>query len=143
MLSLCNERYILWKKLREFQYGDPFPVLQRGRKRLEWFTLLCMQAVRRGKEKYFGGYYLFQSFLQAGGLQVVKGPLSDYISFARASIPSISLGQLPMPIKMEGGYTTDDDRLKRLIEAENSLLDLDRLKTAFHMIISVLSQAAK
>lgn len=86
---------------------------------------------------------LFKNFLESQELQIVQAPPSDYVSFARAGIPAVSLGQLPMPIKTEGEYTTMEDQTNKLIQAENSLLDEGRLKTAFNMVISALSQAAK
>ena len=85
---------------------------------------------------------LFETFLQGQELQIVKAPPSDYVSFARAGIPAVSLGQLPMPIKMENKYSSMDEMDKALILIENSLLDEDRLKAAFNMVISALSQAA-
>ena len=82
---------------------------------------------------------LFQTFIQSKELQVVKAPPSDYVSFARAGIPAVSLGQSPMPIKMEGKYTTEEDEIKKLIQVENSLLDEERLKAAFHLVMSALN----
>jgi aminopeptidase YwaD len=84
---------------------------------------------------------LFQTFLQSQELSIVEGPPSDYVSFARAGIPAVSLGQLPMPIKMDGEYTTADEETRKLIQVENLLLDKDRLKTAFHLVMHALNQA--
>lgn len=84
---------------------------------------------------------LFKTFLQNNELQIVTAPASDYVSFARAGIPAVSLGQLPMPIKMEDKYSSMDEMDKALIQIEKSLLDENRLKAAFNMIIKALSQA--
>jgi len=84
---------------------------------------------------------LFKTFLQSRELQVVKAPASDYVPFARAGIPSVSLGQLPMPIKMEGNYSSMDEMDKALILKENSLLDENKFMVAFNMVIKALSQA--
>ncbi|WP_088187153.1 M28 family peptidase [Desulfosporosinus sp. FKA] len=85
---------------------------------------------------------LFNSFLQSKQIQIVNAPASDYISFARAGIPAVSLGQLPMPIKMEDKYSSVDEMDKAVIKIENSMLDQNRLKAAFNMVIGALSLAA-
>jgi len=83
---------------------------------------------------------LFKNFLQSNELQIVNSPASDYVSFARAGIPAVSLGQLPTPIKMEDKYSSLDEMDKALIEIENSLLDENRLKAALNMVIKALEQ---
>ncbi|SFR18747.1 M28 family metallopeptidase [Desulfoscipio geothermicus] len=84
---------------------------------------------------------LFKIFLQNNELQIVTAPASDYVSFARAGIPAVSLGQLPMPIKMEDKYSSMEEMDKALIQIEKSLLDENRLKAAFNMVIKALGQA--
>ncbi|MDD2300001.1 MAG: M28 family peptidase [Dysgonamonadaceae bacterium] len=83
---------------------------------------------------------LFREFSQKKEVSIIRGPLSDYISFARAGIPSVSLGQLPTPIKMENIYSVDIDREKAVVEIEKSRLDEGRLKTSVGMVIKALSR---
>lgn len=85
---------------------------------------------------------LFDTFLQSNELQIIKAPLSDYISFARGGIPAVSLGQLPVPIKLDK-YVSMEEMEKEGIEIENSLLDEERLKTAFNMVARALKQAGQ
>lgn len=81
---------------------------------------------------------LFKTFSQNNELQLVTAPVSDYVSFARAGIPAVSLGQLPTPIQMEGEYASMEEMDEALRQIEKSLLDENRLRAAFNMVIKAL-----
>lgn len=86
---------------------------------------------------------LFKNFLEKREIEIVDAQGGDYISFARAGIPSVSLGQLPVPWKLNYDYESEEEYEKSLIEFEVSRLDESRLKVATDMILKVLTENVK
>lgn len=84
---------------------------------------------------------LFTNSPGGNKLEVVKAPVSDYISFARAGIPAVSLGQLPVAWEMNDYTYTSEQEWERISrEFEMKRLDEERLKNATDMVVNMLLQ---
>ena len=89
---------------------------------------------------------LFGEYLEKKELYIVDAPASDYISFARAGIPAVSIGQLPMPRKMEiekGKEFSSEEWEKIFDESELdnlARLEENRLKAAADIIVRVIAK---
>lgn len=87
---------------------------------------------------------LFEEFINRGKISVIKAPKSDYYSFAKAGIPSLSIGQLPIPwiSNIEEGKIYTEEDFKNNDKKFNSItrLDHEKLNLAINMVISVLSE---
>lgn len=75
---------------------------------------------------------------QSKSLKVTKALSSDYISFGRAGIPSVSLGQLPSTFSMPNNYSSIEEANKELIQMEFSHLDEGRLRETADMLIKII-----
>lgn len=87
---------------------------------------------------------LFEEFINRGKISVIKAPKSDYYSFAKAGIPSLSIGQLPIPwtINIEDGKNLTEEDMQNEIKKFDSItrLDHEKLNPAINMVIRVLSK---
>lgn len=87
---------------------------------------------------------LFKEFINSGKINVIKAPRSDYYSFAKAGIPPLSIGQLPIPwiINIEDGKIYTEENFKNDHKKFNSItrLDHEKLNLAINMVIKVLSE---
>jgi Zn-dependent M28 family amino/carboxypeptidase len=85
---------------------------------------------------------LFEEFTKSGKVNIIKAPISDYYSFAKAGISSLSIGQLPIPWEISNGEKLTKEEMQNELKKYDSItrLNHDKLKSAINMVISVLSK---
>lgn len=86
---------------------------------------------------------LFYKDIKNKTLKIVDGPTSDYISFDKAGIPSVSIGQLSIPWKIDSHNKklTQAEMEEQLLQFDSiSRLDENKIQTALDILYGVLTK---